>query len=611
MEAFIRKRKCGQIVGIIKGLGSMTYGQKTVGIDLVEVPNLELFRDICQIKEIPSMPYPGIIDLLIKKQKEEEPQYPKIDYTKLPLLTQEKIYPHQREAVEGISTKFNNRCMLVSPAGSGKTQDASIIANHVMNQLPEPKKFRMLFAAPASILQTIQDELLKWGGIEGVIIQGSKLPKKCEDKLPRIVITTYDSIRLNKHILARREWDLIILDECQKIKHLTTKRSQALMPLLKEAKKLLLMSATPISKCPSGLYAQMLPLLGEETLGTYEDFVIRYCSAQYNYNIPFHQRQFYQGKRRKLSKPRLELGNPRYKQELNVILDQCRVLIEVDMQKLLPKFTRFLTPVEITTEQVLEQCAVRQKLDALPEGDVESRKMLIMELWRLNSYHKRKPASRWVNQKLKEDPNEKVIIYTFSRSVSDYILAHLPNGVKGVIVDGRTPLKKRKPIIEDLATNPDSEIRVGILSFGTCSLGTTMPPCCSRAGCAEIPLDIFLLLQAEGKMYRLGAIRDVVFEWLVATDSFDEQLVKRVCRNADIVSQVMAGTRTTLDFDTSKYNDKQKEEEEEEEEKKKQKKKKNHKRQKLIKEEEENEQDMVIPLYEQLDEYYLLPSSFI
>ena len=72
-----------------------------------------------------------------------------------------------------------------------------------------------------------------------------------------VVILSYDLVKKKKDELMKREYQFVILDESHMIKDWKSGRSQAVEPLAKNSRYLVLLSGTPALSRPIELYSQV------------------------------------------------------------------------------------------------------------------------------------------------------------------------------------------------------------------------------------------------------------------------------------------------------------------------------------------------------------------
>jgi SNF2 family DNA or RNA helicase len=536
LQAYIERTESGKRVGIIEGTDCI-YNQPRVGIRKFQFADLQEFKETCYGLGVHYQPKRELIDLLASPVPSTIPSVFEFDPEKvLTPIARESIYPHQLQAIKSIIECHGSSAVLVAPPGTGKTLIISAVAGYLRGKI--------LVIAPATVLAHWKKEFKKWVNLEGTIVRGAKLPGH---KRPKIVIISCDSLRLNEGINSRRHWDLVILDESQKIKNPEAKRTKAILDVMNRATNVLLLSATPMMKCPSELYCQLLPVVGKRILGTYEEYTMRYSSATYQEFYPHYSHKVPVWKRKKISK--LTMGTPRYKQELNCLLEHCMVRVEVNMDELLPPMTRFVEHLVFSESRMEKQRLLTAKVDKCKNENKLERDSLIMELWRLTCKQKSKYVSQWINKWLKRNPTRKLIVFGVLAKCFDYIADHLPKGVKHLRVDGKTRMNKREAYIDMLADPNNTEFRVGLMSIGTCSLGVNFAPGCFDVVFMNLSMNVFDQLQCEKKVHRLGQKNPVQCYWMVATGTFDDKLMNSLRRKLGVSTEIMEGAKQLLQFD--------------------------------------------------------------
>lgn len=538
-QAYLQRDEFNNVVGVIKGVDD-TFGQRKIGFRKIQCHSLDDFYNLCKHLEIDSVPKTSVLELVSKPLTRCSAAQP-VDYSKLDPRITDSLFPHQRDSINKIVETFNGSCLFISPAGSGKTRVVSIAANHY--------KGKILFITTGQILKKVKTELEECGVKDAVIVRGRKLPKNC-DKLPKVVITTHQTVALNEYIKNRKEWNLVIVDESSTMKNKDAQLTQAILEVLENANRKILMSATPMEKCPSELYTQLLPFLGKRVLGTYDEFIIRYCSAKWE-DEPFYRRGGYSMPwNKKARKQVLTRHDARFMEEVNIMLDYAAINVKVDMSDLLPPKKRYVEYVELTTEQLIEQSLVQAELDHCK--DKGEKRLLINQWYRMNELHKVEHGLKWLLKWLDENPDKKIIVNYNSLDVAEYIKARLPADIKCAVVNSKTTQSKREAIIADLAEKKKpgtSFVRVGLMSIGTCSFGVTYPPGTTTLAFFGLPWNPSFILQCEGKVHRLGAEDGVNIYWILANDSYDDKLLKLIQKKTNVVSRVVDNCRKTIEFD--------------------------------------------------------------
>jgi SNF2 family DNA or RNA helicase len=110
-------------------------------------------------------------------------------------------------------------------AAFGKTGDERD-ARRMRKMRQQPENFWypiVLLICPGSLLSNWQAELQRWGWWHIYAFHGSSEDKQsameaAKNGRAEIVITTYDTYRLNKDLMNMISWDCVIADECHRIK---------------------------------------------------------------------------------------------------------------------------------------------------------------------------------------------------------------------------------------------------------------------------------------------------------------------------------------------------------------------------------------------------------
>lgn len=109
-----------------------------------------------------------------------------------------------------------------------------------------------------------------------------KLGKEDFSKAACVYILSYDLATKKADDIARMEFKTIICDEAHYLKSRDTKRSKLLLPILIKAKRVILMTGTPVLAKPVEIY-NLLEALRPDICPTFRDFTQRYCDPQQGY----------------------------------------------------------------------------------------------------------------------------------------------------------------------------------------------------------------------------------------------------------------------------------------------------------------------------------------
>ncbi len=445
-------------------------------------------------------------------QREQREPVRRIDWDGLPDITRKVMFDYQRDGIEEIVYRRNGRCQLTSKPGRGKSLMVSVILRHYGGDI--------LILSPKSVTTPWQEQLEKWAGIHGTIVEGWKAP------VSKVTIMTYASARENQNVLNHR-WNCVIYDESHEMKDINSLQCRMLLPLGMKAKGCMIMvSATPRKKCNSELYTQLLPVVGGRILGTYHEFTARYCSARYE--VKFRGRRIW------------TLGQNRYFGELNAIMNKSQYRAGDNHH--LPDFRRHW--VEVTVENTTDIDAYQKLMDAEP--DKEKQRLMISELARKTAYAKVPNSIAFIKELMANHPTRKIAVFADSKKTFAAIAEGL--GVPCSMINGDTNRQQRRIIIDQLSDPTDFSITVGLLSFRTCALGITLCPGVDIAVFVQLDWSIDVMEQCEGKVHRTGAVNVTDSYWLVGTNTCDMKIIQTLKRKTNTNSLVVDGETRELVF---------------------------------------------------------------
>jgi len=161
-------------------------------------------------------------------------------------------FEHQRTTAAFLAT--HNRAYLLSEAGTGKTSAAAWAADYLMN-LGEVK--RVLIVCPVSIMDTAwRSDLFKTLMHRKVAIATGSRRRRAEIIAGdyEFVIINFDGVKVVREELATGGFDLVIVDEANYVKSVSSDRWKALSSLLQPSTRVWAMTGTPASQSPMDAY---------------------------------------------------------------------------------------------------------------------------------------------------------------------------------------------------------------------------------------------------------------------------------------------------------------------------------------------------------------------
>ncbi|MCG3163355.1 MAG: RNA polymerase-associated protein RapA [Acidobacteria bacterium] len=194
----------------------------------------------------------------------------------LPTLRDVETYWYQLETVRKVLKQFRGRVLLADEVGLGKTIEAGmVLKEYLLRGMAE----RVLVLTPATLVGQWREEMAAKFGIEFATSYDSLLrndPEKFWTQ-PR-VIASIAMARRQEHqeILAKQNYDLVIVDEAHHLKNRATANWKLVNALNKRF--LLLLSATPVQNSLVELY-NLLTLLKPGIFKTEKEFRASYMTS--------------------------------------------------------------------------------------------------------------------------------------------------------------------------------------------------------------------------------------------------------------------------------------------------------------------------------------------
>jgi SNF2 family DNA or RNA helicase len=186
-------------------------------------------------------------------------------------LIKTEIFPYQKEGVEFIL--FRRAAIVADEMGLGKTIQA--IASAVLKK--QIFGFRKaLVVCPATLKSQWKQEIEKFSGEKALILSG--FPKQRERQYLSednfFFIVNYETVLRDSRAINSAEFDILILDEAQKIKNYETKTASAVKRL--KAKHKLVITGTPIENRLIDIYS-IINTLDPRYLGPLWEFSYQHC----------------------------------------------------------------------------------------------------------------------------------------------------------------------------------------------------------------------------------------------------------------------------------------------------------------------------------------------
>jgi superfamily II DNA or RNA helicase len=159
------------------------------------------------------------------------------------------LYSYQEEGVLHLS--FRRRALLADDMGLGKTVQA-IAASALLKQLRDIQ--HVLIVCPASLKHQWAREIRRFTSLSVQVIEGNPIQRRnLYRDLQLFNIINYELVRFDEKEIMRREFDLVILDEAQRIKNWRTKTADKVKRL--RSPYAFVLTGTPLENRLDELYS--------------------------------------------------------------------------------------------------------------------------------------------------------------------------------------------------------------------------------------------------------------------------------------------------------------------------------------------------------------------
>ncbi|XP_070694755.1 SWI/SNF-related matrix-associated actin-dependent regulator of chromatin subfamily A-like protein 1 isoform X2 [Pempheris klunzingeri] len=428
-----------------------------------------------------------------------------------PLLTR-SLMPFQREGVNFAVSK-QGRLLLADDMGLGKTVQAICIAAYYRNEWP------LLVVAPSSVRFTWAEAFRRW--LPSLSPDSINVVVKAKDNLRSglVNIVSYDLLSRMDKQQPGNPFNVLIMDESHFLKNIKTARCKAALPLLKAAKRVILLSGTPAMSRPSELYTQILAV--RPTLfPRFHEFGMRYCEAkQLTWGWDYSGSS--------------NLG------ELKLLLEECLMLrrLKPDVLSQLPAKQRKVVTVTIdgVNTRIKSALSAAAKHLAKGHGNKMAEKEALLIFYNHTAEAKLQAIMEYITDTL-ECGREKFLVFAHHKSVLDHITTELgKKNVSYIRIDGTTPSAERQQLCEKFQHSTNS--CVAVLSITAANMGLTLHSA-DLVIFAELFWNPGVLIQAEDRVHRIGQTSNVNIHYLVAKGTADDHLWPMIQGKMSVLEQV-------------------------------------------------------------------------
>ncbi|KAL1770599.1 SWI SNF-related matrix-associated actin-dependent regulator of chromatin subfamily A 1 [Sigmodon hispidus] len=490
-----------ELIALFKQMDSRIYDVKTRKWSFLLEEHNKLITKSRELRQVHLEALPKTVTLAFASQLEKtslnaKADVPEVDLSGVDAKLVSNLMPFQREGVSFAISK-RGRLLLADDMGLGKTIQAICIAAFYRKEWP------LLVVVPSSVRFTWEQAFLRW--LPSLSPENINVVVSGKGRLTTglVNIVSFDLLsKLERQL--KTPFKVVIIDESHFLKNIKTARCRAAVPILKVAKRVILLSGTPAMSRPAELYTQIIAVK-PTFFPQFHAFGLRYCDAKRH---PWGWD--YSGSS--------NLG------ELKLLLEEAVMLrrLKSDVLSQLPAKQRkivVINPGRISTraKAALDAAAKEMTMDKTKQQQKEA----LIVFFNRTAEAKISCVVEYIMDLL-ESGREKFLVFAHHKVVMDAIVKELERKkVQNIRIDGSTPSADREDLCQQFQLSKGHT--VAVLSITAANMGLTFSSA-DLVVFAELFWNPGVLIQAEDRVHRIGQTRSVGIHYLVAKGTADDYL---------------------------------------------------------------------------------------
>ncbi|XP_041120221.1 SWI/SNF-related matrix-associated actin-dependent regulator of chromatin subfamily A-like protein 1 [Polyodon spathula] len=503
------------VIEAFKQISSKNYDMKTRKWSFLLEDYKGLMEVLCRIPSVEVEPLPRAVVQAFATQfcqtQPNKPEIPEADLSSVDPMLQNGLMQFQREGVN-FAVSREGRLLLADDMGLGKTVQAICIAAYYRKDWP------LLVVTPSSVRFTWAEAFQRW--MPSVKADSINVVVKSKDSLTLgiINIISYDLLsKMDKQLLGT-SFKVMIMDESHFLKNTKTARCKAAMPLLKVAKRVILLSGTPAMSRPAELYSQ-IAMVRPSFFPRFHEFGVRYCDAK---QLPWGW----------------DYSGSSNLSELRLLLEESLMLrrLKSDVLSQLPAKQRKVVTVAPDGINAKTKAALAAAAKDMAKGhrNKQQEKEALLVFYNQTAEAKVRAIMEYIMDLL-ESGKEKFLVFAHHKLVLDSITKELgEKGMSYIRIDGSTPSADRQALCQQFQFSEKS--CVAVLSITAANMGLTLSSA-DLVVFAELFWNPGVLIQAEDRVHRIGQTSSVNIHYLVAKGTADDYLWPMIQEKMNVLEQ--------------------------------------------------------------------------
>ena len=431
-----------------------------------------------------------------------------------------ELYPYQVHGWRWLRFIISEQAggLLADEMGLGKTlQVISALRDHE----PVPSTAGSLVVAPGSLLENWAREIARFcPSLHAIKHHGpDRTGSPAELRPPDVVITSYETAVRDLPLLRMVQWHVVVLDEAQNIRNPGTRRAKAVKHLRREVS--IAVTGTPVENRLRDLWSIMDFVL-PGYLGDLPAFEARYADNDVDASSleplvsPVILRRRVQEVAKDLP-PRIDIPEIlELEADEAIAYEDVRVAIQRE-------YAATATLVSLT--RLRQFCA---------------HPALLGEPARFHDYSKFNRLKALLGEVFAR--REKALVFTSFTTMADRVAAMAQSefGVISATIDGRLPIPKRQPLIDQFTAYQGPAVLVLNPRAGGTGLNIAAANHVIQYNPEWNPA---IEDQAAARAYRRGQNRPVTIRRLIVANTVEEVMDERLQRKRDVAGSAVVGVR--------------------------------------------------------------------
>uniref|UniRef100_A0A8C5KUI5 SWI/SNF-related matrix-associated actin-dependent regulator of chromatin subfamily A-like protein 1 n=1 Tax=Jaculus jaculus TaxID=51337 RepID=A0A8C5KUI5_JACJA len=490
-----------ELIELFKQMDSRMYDVKTRKWNFLLEEHKKLIAKVSSLKQVQLEPLPKTLTLAFASQLEKTSPHlkadiPEADLSGVDAKLVSTLMPFQRAGVNFAVAK-RGRLLLADDMGLGKTIQAICIAAFYRKEWP------LLVVVPSSVRFTWEQAFLQW--LPSVSPEDINVVVTGKGRLTAglVNIVSFDLLtKLQKQL--KTPFKVVIIDESHFLKNIKTARCRAAVPILKVAKRVILLSGTPAMSRPAELYTQIIAVK-PTFFPQFHTFGLRYCDAKrmtwgWDYSGSSN------------------LG------ELKLLLEEAVMLrrLKSDVLSQLPAKQRKMVVVAPGRINARARAALDAAAKEMTSDKTKQQQKEALIVFFNRTAEAKIPCVIEYILDLLESGREKFLVFAHHKVVLDAVTKELERKrVQHIRIDGSTPSADREELCQRFQLSEGHT--VAVLSITAANMGLTFSSA-DLVVFAELFWNPGVLIQAEDRVHRIGQTGSVGIHYLVAKGTADDYL---------------------------------------------------------------------------------------